>query len=1132
MAATGDSAAAAWPSSFFQGYARSIRGERLAYHSPDPDVDHSLLVRSLEGTQDIEWETAALPTLPDVSDRASFLWLFGIDVNSDRHAFELWLNGSPLLSFANPTATEPRCWTVTGRDGAELTFRATLVDKYDDLMGYAVLTVSRRLLRSGQPQVLRVKGESAGSRTWYMTFETAVAERCLIRPLDLLTRRDGRLWRTVLFEFTHVGAPVQGTVRIEPVAAATCGSAIVPAFAATASRVEPTDSPGPPGAAGSTALPFAPAAVSLSPGHNPVAVELPEVEEETGLLAVIRLGDGPDREERFTLRPARRWTVSLVQHTHTDIGYTRPQAEILADHLRFLDAALDHCDATDHLPAEARFRWTCETSWAVREFLRVRPEEQVERFLRRVREGRIEVTALFLNLSDLLDEPGALAQLGPLREFRERGLPVRTAMQSDINGVPWCLVDQLCAEGVDYMLMAQNTHRAVKPFELPALFRWESRSGNALLVHAGDHYMRGNMLGLLGSDPDSFRDTLLRHLDQLKARGYARDRLLVQFGGFFTDNSPPSRAACTVVRRWNETYEWPKLRLDTAGGFLDTLPSGGEDGPLALGGHDDIPVLRGAWPDWWMDGFGSAPRETAVARVCAGDLLGVQGLLEMVRRRGGAVPEATLRRVEQAREHLLFYAEHTFGAAESISDPTCLNNVVQWGQKAAFAWKAVMECALLREEALGRLASCERPDTPGRSEAQPGRGERGTGTPANPAGPVAASAPTAEAAHIREHRAPSIADAPYLTVFNPLDWPRSGPCEIYIDHRSLPRGSTACLWDDESRPLPMQAGESREDGTYWTVWAADLPALGWRTYRIAADGSPPACGPSSDPETTAGGASIEAALPHRVALRGAFYEIAIDAERGGVVRLVDRGLERDLVDSGSPWALGHLIHERLGNRHQLEGFRLDAVERSGWERLAVEAVGDGPVWQSVRLRAQVPGCADAHGVTCEVRLYKTAKLIELRYALRKLPVTDPEAVYVAFPFGPADATLSWESQGGAVRPGLDQLPGSASDWVGVQGFVAARPAAGQTILCSPETPLVQLGGLNLGQFARIAIPAAPHVFSWVLNNYWTTNFRASEGGELRWRYLITSSADGSDSFAARVGMEAKVRLVGRVRYRP
>ncbi|MBK7410025.1 MAG: hypothetical protein IPJ40_19425 [Saprospirales bacterium] len=86
------------------------------------------------------------------------------------------------------------------------------------------------------------------------------------------------------------------------------------------------------------------------------------------------------------------WTIYLVQHSHTDIGYTRPQTEILPEHLRYIDYALDYCDQTDDYPDNAKFRWTCEASWAVREYLESRPETQIDRLLKRIKEGRIEVT--------------------------------------------------------------------------------------------------------------------------------------------------------------------------------------------------------------------------------------------------------------------------------------------------------------------------------------------------------------------------------------------------------------------------------------------------------------------------------------------------------------------------------------------------------------------------------------------------------------------------------------------------------------------------------------------------------------------------------------------------------------------
>ena len=63
-----------------------------------------------------------------------------------------------------------------------------------------------------------------------------------------------------------------------------------------------------------------------------------------------------------TALAVRPTTIYLVQHTHTDIGYTRPQAEILGEHLRYIDFALEYCALTDDYPDEAKFRWTCEAA--------------------------------------------------------------------------------------------------------------------------------------------------------------------------------------------------------------------------------------------------------------------------------------------------------------------------------------------------------------------------------------------------------------------------------------------------------------------------------------------------------------------------------------------------------------------------------------------------------------------------------------------------------------------------------------------------------------------------------------------------------------------------------------------------
>ncbi|MEI2726159.1 MAG: hypothetical protein V9H26_22385 [Verrucomicrobiota bacterium] len=107
---------------------------------------------------------------------------------------------------------------------------------------------------------------------------------------------------------------------------------------------------------------------SIAPGKQTVDLEVPLLTAATPVTVRIATSAAQWNFGPFTLQPPRKWTVYLTQHTHTDIGYTRPQTEILPEHLRYIDYALDYCDLTDSYPDDARFRWTCETSWAVREY--------------------------------------------------------------------------------------------------------------------------------------------------------------------------------------------------------------------------------------------------------------------------------------------------------------------------------------------------------------------------------------------------------------------------------------------------------------------------------------------------------------------------------------------------------------------------------------------------------------------------------------------------------------------------------------------------------------------------------------------------------------------------------------------
>jgi alpha-mannosidase len=240
------------------------------------------------------------------------------------------------------------------------------------------------------------------------------------------------------------------------------------------------------------------------------------------------------------------------------------------------------------------------------------------------------------------------------------------------------------------------------------------------------------------------------------------------------------------------------------------------------------------------------------------------------------------------------------------------------------------------------------------------------------------------------------------------------------------------------------------------------------------------------------------------------------------------------VDSLS---LGLVIYEELGNRHELERLTnsnrdtiykpLD-LKRTKLANIKVIKKENGSIYSSIFLNGELPVCTDERGVDIEIRMYHHQKKVEFHYSMHKLPVHSPEAVYVAFPFQLENAKLCYEAQGGVVYPGVNQLEGTSSDWNAIQNFAAVRNDNSQIVFVSDEIPLVQFGDINIGHYYYRLKPKSNHIFSWVLNNYWVTNFKAQQEGELRWTYSITSSDDNSDMFATRFGWGERVPFLSRV----
>ena len=140
-------------------------------------------------------------------------------------------------------------------------------------------------------------------------------------------------------------------------------------------------------------------------------------------------------------------------------------------------------------------------------------------------------------------------------------------------------------------------------------------------------------------------------------KNYPYDEMAIQYSGYLTDNSPPSTISSDLIKKWNDLFIWPQLSTSTAESFFTAMER--DHG-------SEFPVIRGAWPDWWTDGFGASARETATTRLASSSLIANEAGLSMAAISGVKLPDDIAKSIDLTDNALLFYTEHTVGYSESV----------------------------------------------------------------------------------------------------------------------------------------------------------------------------------------------------------------------------------------------------------------------------------------------------------------------------------------------------------------------------------------------------------------------------------------------------------------------------------
>ncbi|MCK5802876.1 MAG: hypothetical protein KAI66_08590 [Lentisphaeria bacterium] len=351
-------------------------------------------------------------------------------------------------------------------------------------------------------------------------------------------------------------------------------------------------------------------------------------------------------------------------------------------------------------------------------------------------------------------------------------------------------------------------------------------------------------------------------------------------------------------------------------------------------------------------------------------------------------------------------------------------------------------------------------------------------------------------------------------ILNPLDHAFAGPV-------ALPSGEACELRSQPTdAPIPVQCVRASQTASVpgRIAWL-DLPPRSRLRFAESAE--------STSQHTDVPFAGLESN----------WFHVDYDETTGAIREVRDKRSDTPLSDSAAPWSWAELIHERVrgGDRVSIYDATLgitnpdckrprpEFLRQAGHRGKRRSVLVRGPVFHALLTRGRVPGARFVR----EIRLYHGGPRMDVILRLDKQVVTRYESLYLSFPFAATSPDVLVENAGAVYRAGVEQLPGSATDWHSVGQYMAISGADRTIVVVPHDVPLIQIGDINTGKWMDRLQISNGHIYSWLMNNMWFTNFPAHQEGETTLTWSITTHSGGFDrakaecfARSARVGVVA------------
>jgi alpha-mannosidase len=339
-----------------------------------------------------------------------------------------------------------------------------------------------------------------------------------------------------------------------------------------------------------------------------------------------------------------------------------------------------------------------------------------------------------------------------------------------------------------------------------------------------------------------------------------------------------------------------------------------------------------------------------------------------------------------------------------------------------------------------------------------------------------------------------------LVVFNSLNWKRDLVVETDLfEHPKLMDLTT-------HQQVPLEVLYTKEKFLHVRFMAKGVPGVGYRCFSI---------------EYAKEGGPAESHRAHEDTVENAFYRVKVDEATGSVSSIYDKQLQREIVDANSPYKFGQYLYVTGGDgdTQMINPFpalppgQLSIHAAGGGQCLGVERM---PWGQSIRLTSS---STNTPRINMEILLFSDEKKIEFRYDVQKEYTTQKEGVYFAFPVAVSRPDFMYATQQQWVDPAHDLMKGGSLEWFNIQQWMAVRDANLAVAIVPLDASLATFGDINRGTWPGTFAPKTGTIFSYAMNNYWHTNYRAGQGGSFIFRYALTSAPQLDGAALTKLGFE-------------